>query len=405
MPPNITTVATVVASTNTVNTTSKTASSHKDINITANTAANTPGIIDFYRDNSVHPQSDNPLNINSTDNSDVFKQELYKNNRIYRIILDKPPMNKHIQVDKWYRVELRLVTEMGLPAITDCSSKYDMPWYCQLLEKIRSEDGYQYFSLSKHYQIECRPLPLDSWTERCYQSTIPFTVDDRCYNHNGMMILQELWKNGIPGKLWDSALVFHYLLCDLLNDKENGLNGMNILDLSAGIGLIGISIAKLTHKSTNPPTIIMTDLPEALPLIKNNQLLNNIPESSRFLIESLHWGSDEEAHNLMDRYDFDCIFISDVLYNAGDFPILISTLRLLCSNKKTTAYLGYKPRGLSIEEEESFFFACSQYFDIIQLTIETFKMSLSDSPVENRYGGDNALLNMTGVQLYRLISK
>lgn len=175
------------------------------------------------------------------------------------------------------------------------------------------------------------------------------------------------------------------------------------------IGCLGLSITKNSeiYHISNPPTIVLTDLEEALTLIKDNQKLNLIrPDHTQ--THALAWGSDNDMNHVMiaNQYAFDYILVSDVLYNTADFPALISTFRQLISlnhQKELVILMGYKPRGLKKSEEDTFFNVCKQYLQIESIDLNTFTRILTDSRVP--YLNNNRILEDTGVCLYKITKK
>lgn len=357
----------------------------------------------------------------STDES--FSKPLYRNSNLLRVVLHRPIENS-IKLNKWYRIDLKLVTEMGL--LMD-QHPYLIKLTCKVLVKNK-------FSLDTH-QIECRPISEDAWDPDAARSegfhprkpiggieyrinsnaaiqhdpfyisltrtsamnvtnilslTVgPIYIQDNNIEQNWSptknnlegqqyrtlqsslsnstyFLLKEQWDFGTPGKIWDSAIVMTNILLKIFAMNSNHLSNKRVLDLSAGTGYIGLSIAQCHQDSIDPPHIILTDLKEALDLIEQNRELNNIQKSPHLSIKALSWGNKEEAQNITRDGLLDIIIASDVLYNVVHFPSLISTFRHLCG-QSTIIYLCYKQRGLTLGEEKSFFNQCKKYFRITQL--------------------------------------
>lgn len=91
-------------------------------------------------------------------------------------------------------------------------------------------------------------------------------------------LLKEQWDLGTPGKIWDSAIVVTQILINLFAADPNHFSDKRILDLSAGTGYIGLSIAQYyqKHNTKKSPKIVLADLEEALDLIDQNRKLNNM---------------------------------------------------------------------------------------------------------------------------------
>ncbi|KAG1146099.1 hypothetical protein G6F37_005888 [Rhizopus arrhizus] len=389
-----------------------------------------------------------------------FKLSLYKNSKVYRIVLNNPVKSSKICLNRWNRIDLKLVTEMGLPVM---ATEQPIVTSCKLLQ--RETIGY---TESKDLLIDCRPVAADSWegmndkasndqtgcfeyriilnNKTCSNNTFfiyihadelslhalplclgPFQLiqdltpekrlfwDDTTHDVNmhrvlplddqHHLVLKEMWDNGTPGKLWDSALMMSQIIIRLFKCNKEFLSGLRIMDLSAGVGSLGLLISELSHvyRIPNPPTVVLTDIPEALPLIKHNLSLND--NHNHVQIKTLRWGLTRDIDRVLKRRPFDYIFVSDVLYNANDFYSLIVTFRLLCdAAHPTKLYMGYKPRGLKAYEEDIFFTNCAVYFDIKQLGLKEFERDLLGNEQQADESIDRSL-RFTGVQLYRLLPR
>ncbi|CEG72431.1 hypothetical protein RMATCC62417_07992 [Rhizopus microsporus] len=425
------------------------------------------------------PASDNDNSNNSynSNTSNEFKLSLYKNSNIYRIILNNPVKSSIIQLNKWNRIDLKLVTELGLPVIINDQLELSIPITCKLLQGYATKStktcGYVE---SRDLAIECRPVHIDSWNteggdkgfgysnytgsfeyrvinnnnkgyddgiffihiqaeNQCLlQQSLPLclgpfqlqdtsTQEDNFYwtddisnnvnthrilslNDHRYLILKEMWDHGTSGKLWDSAVVIGQVITRLFKHNRAFLSGLRIMDLSAGIGSLGLLISQLCHvyDTPHPPTVVLTDIPEALPLIKHNLSLNS-SSTDNIRVKPLRWGLAKDIKALC-KQPFDYIFVSDVLYNTEDFYPLITTFRLLTGAKKarTRLYLGYKPRGLKQYEEVTFFSNSAVYFDITRLSLEDFVRDLLDGQGTMDDSMDQ-ILSFTGVQLYRFVPK
>ncbi|KAL9539060.1 hypothetical protein MBANPS3_010492 [Mucor bainieri] len=429
-----------------------------------------------------------------------FRQALYRNSRVHRITLGSQLRESKIRVNTWNSVDLKLVTELGLPAQIPNSDEF--PVSCQLLQLRHG----QYYAFSQANSIECRlsaEEETDSWCQQTSAASLPMVNDaddffsfqsgnnnlvrlqfkingtsdqeffiqfqphqsernrlhskDKsplslclgpfqlcCQESNDLhvqplvmwddnsknavnmyralplpreghyILFQELWDNGTPGKLWDSALVMNHVLNTLAEVDKHYLCGRRIMDLSAGIGAIGLTIAQTSRINNipNPPHIVMTDLEEALPLMKSNQKLNHIPITEYVSIQRLAWGSSYDINHVLQggHRPFDFILISDVLYNTKDFPALISTFRQLVEkNRHTVIIMGYKPRGLKQSEEDLFFDECRSHLRLETLDLESFAREFfNNSPSTDKkvaFLKKSKLLQLTGVCLYKITHK
>jgi hypothetical protein len=66
-------------------------------------------------------------------------------------------------------------------------------------------------------------------TNRSYRA-YPF----RCGQEERYILLEENWKSGMPGKIWDGALVITDIFAKRLAKDPSFLDNVHIMDLSAG---------------------------------------------------------------------------------------------------------------------------------------------------------------------------
>ncbi|KAI9012646.1 putative methyltransferase-domain-containing protein [Phycomyces nitens] len=239
--------------------------------------------------------------------------------------------------------------------------------------------------------------PLESWpdtTEMVYDTY-------RMFNTKNNVVIHESWDSGIPGKIWDSALVMLEVLKKMAAVKPEYLNSKHTVDLSAGTGLLGLYIASLMTKESESQVksgkITITELDEALALINNNVDLNRYlvtdHPSCILATKSLLWGDSKQAAECGKA---DLIVASDVLYESEFFEDLVKTFVDL-SNPNTRIYIGYKRRGFEAVDEQRFWSLCREHFDVCFLE------------ADNSQDTDSCLVPSTalstGVQLYRLTIK
>ncbi|GLB43363.1 putative rhomboid family protein [Lyophyllum shimeji] len=142
----------------------------------------------------------------------------------------------------------------------------------------------------------------------------------------------------------------------LLGHIRNALfaaGSRNILELGAGIGITGLSLAALRSTRSQPPEgvkdrIIMTDLESAMPLIEQNISANTIHlQNTHVEAAVLDW-DDEALPECVQHLSegFDAIIMADVTYNTASFPSLVRTLSKLVrrGSRPPLVLLGYKER-------------------------------------------------------------
>lgn len=178
------------------------------------------------------------------------------------------------------------------------------------------------------------------------------------------------------------------------------------------LGCFGLTLAAVyqhlrqnhpTDQLVKPPLITLTDLQEALPLIRHNYLLNMLPQQVReqrhltnvlednikdqaiVSIRPLRWGFNCDALKIMAVKPIDYLVASDVLYDSSKSSVLAQTLIHLSTPGITTVYLVYKKRALKREDEEAFFNDCQKYFDINVMSTS------SDDSDSNLYRDETSL--------------
>lgn len=209
--------------------------------------------------------------------------------------------------------------------------------------------------------------------------------------------IHEMWDSGIPGKIWDSALVMLDVMKNIIEHHPEYIDAKHTIDLSAGTGLLGLYIASImaSPRSTiKQGKITITELDEAVDLIDKNILINHYLTTRnpqcQLQTRSLLWGNTEQAEACGKA---DLIIASDVLYEAQFFEDLVKAFVDL-SHSTTRIYIGYKRRGFDEAEEQRFWSLCRAHFDVKLLKYQ------------GNEDTDDALVPPmtleTGVQLYRL---
>ncbi|CAG8504172.1 9587_t:CDS:2 [Ambispora gerdemannii] len=177
--------------------------------------------------------------------------------------------------------------------------------------------------------------------------------------HGKNLLIKELWDFGIPGKVWDSAFIIAGLFKNKILQDPRALLGKSILDLSTGTGFLGLYLAALLAVVNNNivnsnkqkgARVILTDLEDALKLVRVNHSLNQYlfknDQNVSIKVDTLKWGDSNKAKKL------------------ELFDKLIQTFVDLCVPGRTKMYLGYKRRGLSIEQELEFFSKLNSKFNM-----------------------------------------
>lgn len=110
----------------------------------------------------------------------------------------------------------------------------------------------------------------------------------------------------VAGVVWNAAKVFSQYLCTALADGQ--LAGKRILELGAGTGLAGLMAARLGASE-----VVLSDLPMALPLLRDIIALNGAEANVR--AAELAWGP-QGASDLAALGRFDLVLATDCTYTA-----------------------------------------------------------------------------------------
>lgn len=106
--------------------------------------------------------------------------------------------------------------------------------------------------------------------------------------------------------------------------------------------------------------MLVTDLSENLPLLKENVLKNNV--SAIVSVAKLEWGQDD----LLDISTFDVVLAADVMYDASVIPAFLQTVHNVATFS-TSIFLAY---GRNRQAEEEFLKEVKQWFSIERIEME-----------------------------------
>ncbi|KAK9342960.1 putative methyltransferase-domain-containing protein [Lipomyces starkeyi] len=193
------------------------------------------------------------------------------------------------------------------------------------------------------------------------------TLRPLCIDRSERLYVKES-ASDLPGKVWDSAL----FLCDAVFDhlSNHHEKTLSILDLSSGNGAVGLYLYRKVWKylvdEVEDFKLALTDVEEAIPLIKEN-VTNCCPERyHEIVVDTLYWGEEKQ----IDYSPFDIVIACDLVYDDEYFDVLLVTLEQLCIPGKTIIFLGYKPRGLSSEEKSELWKRLAAIFQMKEVEIQ-----------------------------------
>ncbi|KAI9741578.1 MAG: hypothetical protein M1818_004384 [Claussenomyces sp. TS43310] len=192
----------------------------------------------------------------------------------------------------------------------------------------------------------------------------------------------EIWEEtgeSIARHIWDAGLLLsayiHSLCYAAQPDPATPLSALlrtilhkpgplRALELGAGCGIVGITLARCCRRHHPDATILLTDLPEAEDIARHNIRCNNEPSSHhrdpatttsgtppRLNYQNLDWSAPLPAE--LETAQLDLILVADCTYNPDVVPHLVRTLSaLLEHNRKAVVLVAMKVR----HESEAVFF-------------------------------------------------
>ncbi len=145
--------------------------------------------------------------------------------------------------------------------------------------------------------------------------------------------------------VWDSAIVLAHAIHFNRNDIFDVKKRLNVLELGAGTGVVGIAAAAVLGNGN----FVLTDLD--VDLVNKNIALNKDAFESDVAIEArkLRWGE-----NLEESAVYDVILVSDCVYYSESLRPLLRTLEA-ASHSETLILFAYEEREDKIKVREEFF--------------------------------------------------
>ncbi|KAL1524490.1 hypothetical protein AB1Y20_019384 [Prymnesium parvum] len=184
--------------------------------------------------------------------------------------------------------------------------------------------------------------------------------------------------DGTCRRIWPTAVVLSRYFCA----NPDMLKGKRILELGAGAGIVGLVCAALGAE-----LVVITDMPEALPLIEANVQRNSAVES-QVAVMPCTWGDSEHENAILERAGgkFDLVIACEVVYkqDSSVLKALAETQRrlLLDSGFAMTAY---EYRG-ELFDDIAYFDAVNALFNCEAMPLRHYEGDLAeDDEEESRY--------------------
>ena len=150
---------------------------------------------------------------------------------------------------------------------------------------------------------------------------------------------------------------------EILTDSQ----GVNVLELGCGVGILGIGLCAAHPRGVNESTILMTDLRNAEKRARSNMSLLQMQRSgsdlgyAQVMYENLDWEQGRQGHfgRLLYERRWDLVMLADCTYNVDMAPALVETLSAIHASNvahsgdetfATRVFLATKPRHSSEEK-------------------------------------------------------
>lgn len=168
------------------------------------------------------------------------------------------------------------------------------------------------------------------------------------------------WTEGDVGcVVWDGALVLGKYI-DCRNSKGEWNAQRTVVELGAGTGVVGLICAHFGND------VVMTDLPEFLPLITKNISANKDLLKGKAEARTLKWGC-----GVQDFQTPDVLLMSECVYYEKSVEPLVKTMTELCG-PQTQVLLSYEDRESDANAAalEKFLQACQANFLVADVAEE-----------------------------------
>lgn len=186
--------------------------------------------------------------------------------------------------------------------------------------------------------------------------------------------------DGTCRRLWPTSIVLARFLCD----HPALVRGKRVIELGAGTGCAGVTCAALGASQ-----VVLTDMPEAVPLLSDN-VTRNAALTGRMQAAPCTWGDEEHLGALLRTQPngFDVVLAVEVVYkqHADVLRALAASMARLATQEGALLLMAYEFRGELFDDLE-FFDAANELFECetVPLTPWEASQSYADEEDDVRY--------------------
>ncbi|KAK2827805.1 hypothetical protein FQN49_007320, partial [Arthroderma sp. PD_2] len=198
-----------------------------------------------------------------------------------------------------------------------------------------------------------RPLQAERLVLRRLRSRCP--VEVRIWEETG---------NNLARHIWDASLAWLMLFQETLTSvdepatsslltfkdlfrQKDGESRLNVIELGAGCGIVGIALAQFITDCS----VLLTDLEEVRDIVNRNIGVSKPAAGSMVEFQVLDW--DGSIPKQISEQQYDLVVVSDCTYNSDSLPALVSTMAALVDRSPQAAIIVALKRR---HESETVFF-------------------------------------------------
>ncbi|KAI9640849.1 hypothetical protein NHQ30_010690 [Ciborinia camelliae] len=231
------------------------------------------------------------------------------------------------------REEGRWITMVVGPA----ENKFEVESFEDVLGKSKGNGGGIAKVRSRGIDLKTGETKSEGMAERVFGHGSGRGEEIRIWEETGESIARHIWDAGLVLSSYLSSLRGSSKAIGSLPTLEKLLGtqqDMNILELGAGCGIVGITLATLFSNSINK--ILLTDLPEASEILEKNISImaskSDASLSGSCSHQVLDWSEPLPGEIREERWDL--VVVADCTYNPDVVPDLVHTLRMVREGNK-----------------------------------------------------------------------